>query len=195
MRRLLIESRVPRDLVDETTASLHDVLVPALTMPSRVWFDRDPTASRDALLLAALARAVDDPTSHEGDARLAWGRLHTTTFVHPLGVTDAARRRFNVGPFPRGGYADTLMSTSGRGLDASVGASFSGVFDLADWDESIVQNAPGQSEVASRAHFSDLARLWSAGEPFPLAFSDEAVSAIAESVMTLVPKVHVPSTR
>ena len=48
-------------------------------------------------------------------------------------------------------------------------------------------NAPGQSENPDSPHFSDLASVWSAGDLFPLAFSDAAVEAHAETTLTLLP--------
>jgi penicillin amidase len=93
-------------------------------------------------------------------------------FAHPLAVSAAARRRFNVGPLVR--PAD----------DNPVRA----VFDARDWDRSRALNAPGQAESPASPHFADLAALWSAGESFPLAFTDAAVQANQESVLTLVPK-------
>jgi penicillin amidase len=155
-----------------------------------VWFDGDAVKARDTLLLGALTSAVDELNARGGvDAPdNLWGRLHVTLFAHPLGITDVTRRRFNIGPFPNSGYADTVMSTGGRGLEASVGASFRAVFDAGDWDRSVAQNAPGQSGNPGSAHFRDLAALWAAGQYFPLAFSDDAVQREAESTLTLVPQ-------
>src|SRR5262249_1731763 len=94
------------------------VLVPALTRPSRAWFPSDretPTAARDRLIVDCLTRAADEAkTLSPPDAR--WGSAHTTLFAHPLAVTEAARRRFNVGPFETGGGSGTLMATTGRTL-------------------------------------------------------------------------------
>ena len=49
-------------------------------------------------------------------------------------------------------------------------------------------NAPGQSGAPGSRHFADLARPWSAGEYFPMAFSDAAVQAAAETTLTLLPR-------
>jgi penicillin amidase len=110
-------------------------------------------------------------------------------FSHPLALTEATRRRFNVGPFARPAYAGILMSTSGRLPDAAVGAAFSAIFDAGDWDRSLAQNAPGQSESPDSAHYRDLASLWASGEYIPLAFSDAALAANSESTLTLTPAV------
>src|SRR5262249_11836937 len=117
---------------------------------------------------------------------LTWGRLHAITFTHPLALTETARRLFNVGPFDRGGYAETVMSAFTR-ASTNIGASFSEVVDVSNWDRTAVVNTPGQSGSPRSGHFSDLAKLWAAGEYFPLAFSDAAVQANAESTLVLQP--------
>ena len=110
----------------------------------------------------ALAEATHDP--------LPSGPV---IFAHPLGVTDSARRRFNIGPFtPR---------TPGA-------AVFSAMFNPANWDRSTAVNAPGQSESPDNTHFADLAKFWINGERVPLVFSDQAVQANAETTLTLVPQ-------
>jgi penicillin amidase len=186
-RRMLVESKVPGDLVEEFVIRSNEMVVPALTEPSRIWFDGDVLRSRDQLLLRALAAAVDELAAETapGDGR-TWGQLHKSIFAHPLGITETTSR-FNVGPFERAGYAETLLSTSGRAPDARVGASFRAIFDTADWDRSIAINAPGQSESPDSPHFADLAGRWAAGEYLPLAFTDAAVNANAKSTLTLVP--------
>ena len=156
--------------------------VPALTQPSRVRFDGDVVKARDELVLRALAATVDQLDGQP------WRENQRVIFSHPLAINEAARRRFNIGPFDRAGYAETVMSMSGRRPDATVGASFSAVFDAANWDQSIVQNAPGQSERPDSPHFTDLAKLWTAGEYIPLAFSEREVAANAHTTLVLVPR-------
>ena len=68
------------------------------------------------------------------------------------------------------------------------GASFREIVDLSNWDRSLWINAPGQSGAPGSRHFADLARPWSAGEYFPMAFSDAAVQAAAETTLTLTPR-------
>ena len=143
-----------------------------------------------AVLLDALAVAVDRLTTQmSGDHRApAWGALHRVLFKHPLAVTQAARRLYNVGPFAQGGYAGTVMSSFTR-LNVDVGASFRQIADVGDWDRSVATNAPGQSEWPRSPHFSDLARLWAADTYFPLAYSDHAVQASTETTLVLIPSL------
>ncbi|MGE5244119.1 MAG: penicillin acylase family protein, partial [Betaproteobacteria bacterium] len=138
----------------------------------------------EPLLLPALKSAV---ASLAALADPRWGTAHALTFAHPLGVTAAARRRFDVGPFALSGYADTVMATAGEGLSVVRGPSFRQVLDLSDWDRAVVSNAPGQSESPDSPHFADLARGWARGLAFPLAFSDTAIGANAGATLRLVP--------
>jgi penicillin amidase len=99
-------------------------------------------------------------------------RAGRAVFAHPLAITDAAKRRLDVGPIKRpDGDQPIRLELTPR-----------------SWDDSRGMSAPGQSEAPDSRHFSDLAALWSAGELFPLVFSDPAVSANVESTLTLVPR-------
>ena len=189
--RALAAGRMESVLADEYVGRTANPLVLALTRPSRVWFDGDPRKARDGLLITALATALDELRAVAGvnEQAWTWGRLHTATFAHPLGVTEAARLRYDVGPFGLPGYAETVMSTYGGGLAVDGGASFREILDLADWDRSVATNAPGQSGSPVSPHFVDLARLWAKGEYFPLVFSGRAVAENTETVLTLVPRV------
>jgi penicillin G amidase len=140
---------------------------------------RYPRIAIDALIVA-----VDE---WRGKREPAWGSLHQVLFRHPLAVTDRTRARFDVGPFPIGGYAATVMATYGRGAGVDGGPSFRQIVDLGDWDRSIATNAPGQSGSPASPHFADLARGWAAGEYFPLVFRDAAIQSTTESTLTLVP--------
>jgi penicillin amidase len=111
------------------------------------------------------ARAAKAPSSSTERRR--------AVFAHVLGVTEAARWRFNIGPLDRPERDDQPVRA---------------VLDARAWDASRAMNAPGQSESPDSPHFSDLARLWSKGEMFPLVFSDEAVQDNAEATLTLLPR-------
>jgi penicillin amidase len=188
LMRRLAALRLPSDLADEYLRRTTRTLVPALTEPSRAWFDGEVAKSRDGLVLEALAAAVDGLRGRSSNGPLAWGRVHAVTFAHPLGISDRPARRFNVGPFPASGYSETVLSISSPGSGRSIGPSFRAIFDLGDWDRSLAMNAPGQSGSPGSAHFGDLAAAWAAGEYFPLAFSDRAVQANAQNTLMLMPR-------
>jgi acyl-homoserine lactone acylase PvdQ len=110
--------------------------------------------------LAASAAVVSSPADRAA-----------VVFAHPLAITDAARRRFLIGPLAPEG--DPRL--------------FRVVFDPGAWDRSRAMNAPGQSGSPESAHFSDLANLWSIGGEVTLAYSDAAVQANSESTLALIP--------
>ena len=185
----LAARRVPSELMAGLATRASSLLVPALVHPSRTWFDGNVDQARDALLLTSLEAAVDELRgSAPGTGWTPWGRIHAATFAHPLGITDRARRRFNVGPLAVPGYAETVFSMPVAGPERSVGASFRVIIDLGDSDRSVATNPPGQSGSPGSAHFRDLAPLWAAGEYIPLPFGDRAVQDNAESTLTLVPR-------
>jgi penicillin amidase len=94
-------------------------------------------------------------------------------FEHPLAITDAARRRFNIGP---------LSEPSG---DVSP---FQVRWDPNVWDASRAVSAPGQSEWRESPHYADLAAMWTRGQGLTLAYTDGAVTANAEATLILVPR-------
>ncbi|HEX7138669.1 MAG TPA: penicillin acylase family protein [Vicinamibacterales bacterium] len=191
LRRLLAETQLDKDLAREYLRREADVLVPSLTKPSEAWFGVNPAKNRDALLESALVVAVGTlrPVLGPDMGTWTWGRLHGATFTHPLApVSAAARGRFNVGPFPRAGYGDTVFSTSGPGYQQSDGATFREIMDVADWDRSVGTSAPGQSGQPGSPHFDDLARLWAAEQYFPYSFRQAMVEKNAEATLVLSPR-------
>jgi acyl-homoserine lactone acylase PvdQ len=140
---------------------------------------RDP-ADRVAALLQNLSRAGAGADSLRlqralivdaiAESMRAHAPADAVVFEHPLAISAAARRRFNIGPIKP---------------VAGAGGPFAIASDPVDWDRSAAMNAPGQSGSPDSAHFSDFARKWAAGERVELAFTDAAVQAAAESTLTL----------
>jgi penicillin amidase len=137
----------------------------------------------------ALRAAVLDLRERLGENPMAWkwGELHQARFMHRLGVGEAGRALFDLGPFPRPGYGYTVNMTGGGDLAQNDGATFREVVDLADWDRSVATSAPGQSGQPGSPHFADLLPYWQEGRYFPLAFSREKVEEVAANRLTLAP--------
>jgi penicillin amidase len=126
---------------------------------------RDSLTAQRAALVDALADALRERVPPAAGSVL---------FAHPLAVTEPARRRFNVAARAPAG--------------AAAADPFSITFDTADWDRSTAAGAPGQSGSPDSPNFADLAKLWSDGASFTLAFSERAVQARAAATLTLTPK-------
>ncbi len=186
LARALIAPHLDRLLADAWVAQVGEpggVLVPALTRPTAAWFGDRPAAARDRLLLDALGRALDDLPRTAAGAIPPWGDLHAVLFTHPLALTEAARRFYDRGPFPLGGYRHTVAASGGPGFTAVWGAPFRTVMDVADWDRSRAANAPGQSERPGSPHFADLADPRQPG--IPLLFSGAAIEGAAAETLEL----------
>jgi penicillin amidase len=177
IRRLLATRLVPSEFVADFARQID--IVDVVAHPRAPWFAGGITSERDVLLIQALASAVEEEHAAAPGTSAAGFEL---VFAHPLAVFDAARRRFDVGPLPRGGSYDSVFAAGSR-----TGPTFHAIFDVGDWDRSRVIIAPGQSGAASSPHYDDLAALWSRGEDVPLPFSAEAVKAATREVLTLTP--------
>jgi penicillin amidase len=117
------------------------------------------------MLTGTLSRAMDQLAGAYGPDMSSgrWGPAHRAVFANPLwrelpllgGLLQAA--------LPVGGDASTVdaqAALSTPPFDAVHGASFRGVYDLADPDRSLFVIATGESGNPFSAHLLDLSRLW-----------------------------------
>jgi len=141
--------------------------------------------------LSVLGKALGDAldrlkrTWGPESAKWQWGHVHQIAFRHPIDHPD-----FHLPPRPRGGSADTVMASGWdptRPFATNHGASFKMVLDTADWDRSVMTNAPGESGDPDSPHYRDLVDDWLAGRPHPLPFTRAAVEAVTVERLTLVP--------
>ncbi len=173
------------------TAALRRLLVPGdvETLLGLLEANDPRIGDRTALLTRTLADAFAECTSRMGDdpAGWAWGKLHHGAFPHPLGRV--SNHLSGVGPLPKGGSGSTPMASGYALGDFRVthGASFRMVVDVGNWDASRFINAPGQSGDPASPHYQDLAPLWAAGETVPMLYSQQAVDAATETLISLTP--------
>jgi len=115
-------------------------------------------------------------------ARWRYGNFHFVHFEH-----FARQKRFNRGPIPLGGDANTINVAGGTGFRASHGASFRMILDLADWDNSRMTNAPGESGDPMSPFYDNLLSDWVSGKYHPMPFTRKAVEAAAAERIVLRP--------
>ncbi len=153
-------------------------------------FGAVPTAGRDSLLLGSLAEAVRELTRRYGADMAAWkwGSYHQVQLLHPMSaaLSDQLRRKFEVGPWPRGGDGNTPGATGG-GENQTAGASFRMIVEAGDWDGAVGTNTPGQSGDVESAHYRDLFELWKDDRYFPVKYSRQAVEGVTRERVVLVP--------
>lgn len=146
--------------------------------------------SRARVLTHSLAEAVSDLSKRLGPdmKKWRWGNLHLAEFKHMLSKDDATRSVFDLPSVARGGDANTVNATGGAGLKQTSGASFREILDLADWDNSVAINVPGQSGQPGSRHYADLLPLWADGKYFPLLFSRKKIEQHTTQKLILEPK-------
>ncbi len=163
-----------------------------LAVPDNAFGPR-PQEGRDALLLAALGDGMKNLKAKLGpdSAKWAWGNLHHIQFDHSLAPLLSAEtaQSFGTPRYPVGGDNDTVHRGTFRKTDFRQisGSSYRQVIDVANWDNSMVQNVPGQSANPSSPHYKDLLKGWATGEYFPMAFTRAKVETELGDKLTLRP--------
>ncbi len=182
---------------NSTAAAIYEVWITAL--PKRLFHHPLGRAANLGVVLRTLEVRLDSTALHRSlvDAleeltetlgsdwsKWEWGRLHTITFRHPV-----SRKEFDRGPFARPGDANTVNNTGGSGgkFDQTSGASYRQIIDLANWDNSVMTNVPGESGDPDSPHYSNLIQEWLRGEYHPMVFSRKAVEAATVERLQLVP--------
>jgi penicillin G amidase len=124
---------------------------------------------------ARLKTAVQSLTKSQGADRSEWrwGRIHTRSFSH------AFVPAFNL---------PTVERSGGAGTVAADGASYREIFDVSNWDRSLVINTPGQSGQPGSRFYGNLLQDWADNKFFEFAFSREAVEKAAAHRLRLTPR-------
>lgn len=148
------------------------------------------TIARQALDLAVLdlsARFGPDVTSWR------WGDVHQARHLHPgLGALPGLGWVMNiVQPVSGGDTTIAMAGTMMRGLrpfEATTGAGYRGVYDLADPDSSVFITSSGQSGHPFSRHYDDLNGLWRRGEYITMSLNPELARAASVGTTRLLPR-------
>lgn len=157
-------------------------------------FGPRPDQGRDALLLAALADGMRKLTATLGtdSKQWEWGRLHHIQFEHSLAplLPAATASAYGTPRYPVSGDNDTVHRATFRKSDFRQisGASYRQVIDVGAWDNSRMQNTPGQSADPRSPHYRDLLEGWATGKYIPMAFSREKVESERSDTLVLQPR-------
>lgn len=133
------------------------------------------------LLAAALEAAIADLSERFGPdpAAWRWGVAHPAVFAHPMLRHIPVLGRLTTGRIDSPGDDTTIdRGVPAQGSFESVhGASFRGVYDLADLDRSRFVVAPGQSGNPLSPHARDFLVRWRDGETIMLGPTAATVTA------------------
>ncbi|MEZ4457583.1 MAG: penicillin acylase family protein, partial [Gemmatimonadales bacterium] len=154
-----------------------------VTRPDRT-FGATPAVTRDTVVLRALELAMAELRNElPGDpAGWRYGEVHHATFRHPIA------KAFDLPNASRGGDDETVNMTGGPGWRQSSGASYRGIFDTADWDNSVATTVPGQSGQPGSPFYGNLLPLWENYRYFPLVYSRAAVERETKYLLWLEPR-------
>lgn len=123
----------------------------------------------------------DDPTAWQ------WGKAHTLTHNHPLGMQKPLNLLFNVGPFAAPGSHEVPNNLSAKLGPApwpvTYGPSTRRLIDFADSGQALTINPVGQSGVLFDRHYGDQARDYAEGRYHRAQMSGSP----AHSALQLVP--------
>jgi penicillin amidase len=134
------------------------------------------SAGRDQFLLSTFEKAIQDLNGKLGDDITKWNygqpAYHHVLIKHPLSnaVNAEIRKQLEVGPLPRGGNGSTPGMTTNSD-NQTAGASFRMTVDLADWDQTMFTNAPGQSGDVRSPFYKNLFEGWATDQHFPVFFT------------------------
>jgi len=168
-----------------------------LTAGPDEWVDNISTAEQETLddiVMVSFREAVRSlATKHGRDlSGWKWGRIHTITFMHPLGSVRILGSMFNLNSakYPVGGNEHTVCPyfTYQPDFKAVNGASMRYIYNMADWDESWSVIPGGASGVPRSEYYLSQAKRYLDGGFYKDHFSYEAVTAAAAHTLILKPK-------
>jgi penicillin amidase len=120
-----------------------------------------------------------------------WGKIHTITFVHPLGSIKIIRLlyRFNSVKYGIGGSDHTVCPyySLRPGFRAEHGASVRQIFNTADWDGSLSVIPGGISGVPRSQYYLSQVQTYLSGQFYKDHFSEDAVKKSARHILVLTP--------
>ena len=163
-------------------APVSDFVVSVLSPAGSPWCGGDCAP----MLRDALADAVKDLSARFGNdpSTWRWGDVHQAVFAHPLLRTVPVLGPFATIIIPSPGDDNTIDRGGMNAAFQSVhGASFRGVYDLADLDRSLFMVTPGQSGNLFSSHARDFALRWRDGATITLG----PVAASITGTVRLIP--------
>lgn len=170
-----------------------DAALPRLAAdPASPWWNTrgsNEHTDRSAIVRLAWQRSLKHlrDTFGQDSATWQWGKAHTLTHSHPLGVQKPLNLLFNVGPFAAPGSHEVPNNLSAKIGPApwpvTYGPSTRRVIDFADAGSAATINPVGQSGVPFDKHYADQAEDYIEGR-----YHKARMGVIpAQSTLRLVP--------
>lgn len=155
-------------------------------------FGNNAQKGRDQFVKESFEKAIGELSHKLGPSITNWvygqRNYKHTALTHPLSpfLPNETAEKLNVGPLPRGGNSNTPNST-GDAARQSHGASFRMLSDLADWDQTLLTNTPGQSGDPRSPYYKNLFPLWANDQYFPGYFTKKKIENATDKITLLHP--------
>ncbi len=179
--RIIVENLMEHVLKSESSEWIDDKNTPV----TETWND---------IVNLAFSETVEELNNKFGPVvdEWNWGKLHTITLSHPLGVVSLLNKAFNLnrGPYgvPGSFHTVTPYSYSYNNLyKVNHGASHRHIYNLADWDASLTVIPTGTSGIPASDYYLDQMELYLENRYHSDPFSRNEVEALAKFKMRLLP--------
>ncbi|HKL34550.1 MAG TPA: penicillin acylase family protein, partial [Tangfeifania sp.] len=207
--RKIAENLVKDELPPEVFKSLkgqrillENLILNVLPEKNSVWIDDINSPEKETfrdIVIRAFRETVQELIEKMGpDAgQWEWGKIHTFTLSHPLGVVSVLDKALNLnrGPFEMPGSFHTVCpySYSYNNLyEVNHGASHRHIFDLSNWDASQTVIPTGTSGIPASDFYLDQTRLYLQNRYHSDFFSAGKIKNAARFSMKLIPENNQP---
>ena len=202
--RKVCENLVKDDLTPELFTALkgqrvllENLIMNVLTDKSSGWIDDKNTTETETfedIVIRSFKETVADLTVEIGvnPEDWKWGKIHTFTLGHPLGVVDILDKVFklNKGPFEAPGSYHTVMPYSysySNLYKVNHGASHRHIFDVNNWDASKTIIPTGTSGIPASEFYLNQSEMYMNNQYHADPFSKAEVEKLAKFRMKLLP--------
>jgi penicillin amidase len=163
------------------------------------WWDdvrtKDKKETRREIVEKAAQRtlALLHETSGEKPEDWTWGKIHTLTHKHALGVVKPLDQFFNVGPFAAPGGDEVLnnlhfsLDTTGY-FPVSGGPALRKMTDFGDLENGQTVSPTGQSGDVMSDHYDDQAEMFVSGKFRKMLMNEEAIRSSSGNKLLLKPR-------
>jgi penicillin amidase len=203
--RKVCENLVKDDLSPELFTSLisnriflENLMMNILPEKSSGWIDdktTNKTETFDEIVIFSFKETVADLTLEFGEdiEKWHWGKIHTLSVMHPLGVVNVLDKAFklNRGPFEMPGSYHTVMPYNypyNNLYNVVHGASQRHIFDLSNWDASVTIIPTGTSGIPASPFYLDQTEMYMNNQYHADPFSKNVVENAAKFQMKLIPR-------
>jgi penicillin amidase len=181
-QRILIENLMLNIFEKETSPWTDDINTPEIE-------------TIENIIVRSFKETVNELTKNYGESpeQWNWGKMHTITIKHPLGVVNILDKvlGLNKGPFEVPGSFHTVspFSYSYNNLYEVVhGASHRHIFDVQNWDASKTVIPTGTSGIPASKFYLNQTEMYLNYEYHPDPFSKQEVEKFAKFRMKLLPE-------